>query len=99
MHKKWLPVLLVIVLLALLDAPVFAQGGAMCKTALENPPEGKRLAKSFDYGILFLMGIPQCLTPAACIRKSGSKARVHVLAVEWRSNPKRFLWTIRRIRS
>ena len=79
MHKKWLPVLLVIVLLALLEAPAFAQGCAMCKTALENSPEGKVLAKSFDYGILFLMGIPYAMFGAAGIvvyrayRKNSSK--------------------------
>ena len=79
MHKKWLPVLLVIVLLALLEAPAFAQGCAMCKTALENSPEGKALSKSFDYGILFLMGIPYAMFGAAGIvvyrayRKNSSK--------------------------
>ena len=30
----------------------------MCKTALEQSDEGRAIAKSFDYGILFLMGIP-----------------------------------------
>ena len=79
MHKKWLPVLLVIVLLALLEAPAFAQGCAMCRTALENSPEGKALAKSFDYGTLFLMGIPYAMFGAAGIvvyrayRKNNSK--------------------------
>jgi len=43
--------------------PVFgrAQGCAMCKTALEQSEEGQQLAKSFDYGILFLMGIPYAM--------------------------------------
>ncbi len=39
----------------------WAQGCAMCKTALEQSPEGQQLAKSFDYGILFLMGVPYAL--------------------------------------
>ena len=33
----------------------------MCKTALEQSPEGQQLAKSFDYGILFLMGVPYAM--------------------------------------
>lgn len=79
MNKKWLLVFLVIVLLALLEVPAFAQGCAMCKTALENSPEGRALAKSFDYGILFLMGIPYAMFGAAGIvvyrayRKNSSK--------------------------
>jgi hypothetical protein len=80
MHKKRLAVLLlVIVLLALLEASAFAHGCAMCKTALENSPEGKMLGKSFNYGILFLMGIPYAMFGAAGIvvyrayRKNSSK--------------------------
>ncbi len=42
-----------------------AQGCAMCRTALENSPEGKALAGSFNYGILFLMGIPYAMFGAA----------------------------------
>ena len=39
----------------------WAQGCAMCKTALEQSPEGQAVAKSFDYGILFLMGVPYAM--------------------------------------
>lgn len=31
---------------------------SMCRTALENSPEGKGMASSFNRGILFLLGIP-----------------------------------------
>ena len=31
---------------------------AMCRTALENSPEGKGMAASFNHGILFLLGVP-----------------------------------------
>ena len=31
---------------------------AMCVTALQNSPEGKVIAQSFGYGILFLLAVP-----------------------------------------
>ena len=34
---------------------------AMCRTALENSPEGKGMAASFNRGILFLLGVPYVL--------------------------------------
>jgi hypothetical protein len=51
-----------IALLSILAICVF-QGSAqaqcsMCRTALENSPEGKGMAASFNRGILFLLGIP-----------------------------------------
>src|SRR5262245_60771149 len=45
----------------------YAQGCAMCKTALEQSPEGRQMAKSFDYAILFLMGFPYAMIGAAGI--------------------------------
>jgi hypothetical protein len=36
----------------------FAQGCAMCRTALESSPEGRLLAGSFAQGILMLMFLP-----------------------------------------
>ena len=79
MRKRRLLFFIVIVLLALLEVSAFAQGCAMCKTALEQSPEGRAIAKSLDYGILFLMGIPYAMFGAAGIvvyrayRKKGSK--------------------------
>jgi hypothetical protein len=34
---------------------------AMCRTALENSPEGKGMATSFNRGILFLLGVPYAI--------------------------------------
>jgi hypothetical protein len=34
---------------------------AMCRTALENSPEGKGMSASFARGILFLIGIPYAI--------------------------------------
>ena len=51
----------------LLETSVMAQGCAMCRTALENSPEGRALAGTFNYAILFLMGIPYVLFGAAGI--------------------------------
>jgi hypothetical protein len=31
---------------------------AMCRTALENSPEGQAVAEGFQYGILFLLAAP-----------------------------------------
>ena len=50
-----------IVMVGFLQITGWAQGCAMCKTALEQSPEGQQLAKSFDYGILFLMGVPYAM--------------------------------------
>ena len=52
-------------LLSLLAIGLF-QGSAMaqcsmCRTALENSPEGKGMASSFNRGILFLLAIPYVL--------------------------------------
>jgi len=61
MRKRLLFYFLFVLLMALLEPSVWAQGCAMCKTALEQSPEGQALAKSFDYGILFLMGVPYAM--------------------------------------
>ena len=34
---------------------------AMCVTALENSPEGKSMAASFNRGILFLLAVPYAI--------------------------------------
>jgi hypothetical protein len=45
----------------MLQTSGWAQGCAMCRTALENSPEGRALAGTFNYAILFLMGMPYVL--------------------------------------
>ena len=70
--------ILVIAGTLVLPASVYAQGCSMCRTALEQSPEGRAIAKSFDYAILFLMGIPYAMLGAAGIaiyRAYRSKAR------------------------
>jgi hypothetical protein len=67
MRRHLFLTILVIAVFVLLEVSGWAQGCAMCKTALENSAEGKALAKSFDYGILFLMGIPYAMFGAAGI--------------------------------
>src|SRR6516162_8515456 len=53
--------ILAILMIGVLQVSGWAQGCAMCKTALEQSEEGQQLAKSFDYGILFLMGVPYAM--------------------------------------
>jgi hypothetical protein len=67
MRRHLFLTILVIAVVVLLEVSGWAQGCAMCRTALENSAEGKALAKSFDYGILFLMGIPYAMFGAAGI--------------------------------
>jgi hypothetical protein len=61
MRKHGLLLFLTLTIIGLLELSGWAQGCAMCKTALEQSAEGQQLAKSFDYGILFLMGVPYAL--------------------------------------
>src|SRR5262245_8215656 len=71
--------MLFLMVAAMLNVSAFAQGCAMCKTALEQSPEGRAMAKSFDYGILFLMGFPYMMIGAAGIaiyRAYRAKSRV-----------------------
>ena len=51
-------VLLSVLAICLFQVSAQAQGCAMCRTALENSPEGKGMAASFNHGILFLLGVP-----------------------------------------
>jgi len=54
-------VLFLVFSIFLLETSGWAQGCAMCRTALENSPEGRALAGTFNYAILFLMGMPYVL--------------------------------------
>jgi hypothetical protein len=53
-------VLLSMMVMAVFQVPAHAQC-SMCVTALENSPEGKGMASSFNRGILFLLAIPYAL--------------------------------------
>jgi hypothetical protein len=52
--------LLLVALACLWPAPLTAQC-AMCVTALENSPEGRAMAASFNNGILFLLAMPYAI--------------------------------------
>ena len=47
-------------IIVIVHAPARAQC-AMCVTALENSPEGRSMAASFNRGILFLMAVPYAI--------------------------------------
>ena len=49
--------LLSILAICLFQVPAQARC-PLCSTALENSPEGKGMAASFNHGILFLLGVP-----------------------------------------
>lgn len=61
MRKRFILVALVMTVITLLEVSGWAQGCSMCRTALENSAEGRAVAGSFNYGILFLMGIPYAM--------------------------------------
>ena len=66
MRNGMVRLLIVMSLLAVaLNLTANAQGCSMCRTALEQSPEGRAMAESFDYAILFLMGIPYAMLGAA----------------------------------
>ena len=44
-----------------MQAPAWAQGCAMCRSALESSPEGRVLASSFAHGILMMLFLPYTL--------------------------------------
>jgi hypothetical protein len=47
------------------ELPAWAQGCAMCRTALESSPEGRLLASSFAHGILMMMFLPYAIIGTA----------------------------------
>lgn len=56
--RRFVAVLLAaLVVIAIFHVPARAQC-AMCVTALENSPEGKGMAASFNRGIVFLLFVP-----------------------------------------
>jgi len=52
--------LAVLVISIIVELPAQAQC-AMCRTALENSPEGRGMAASFNRGILFLLAVPYAI--------------------------------------
>ena len=52
--------LILLALIALAQTPAHAQC-ALCVTALENSPEGRGMAGSFNRGILFLLAAPYAI--------------------------------------
>jgi hypothetical protein len=57
-------ILAALVIGVLLQQPVVAQC-SMCVTALENSPEGRGMAASFNRGILFLLAAPYAILGTA----------------------------------
>ena len=53
--------LAVIAAMALLHVSQVQAQCALCVTALENSPEGKGMAASFNNGILFLLAVPYAI--------------------------------------
>ena len=76
--------LAVLVISVIVELPAQAQC-SMCRTALENSPEGQRMAASFNRGILLLLAVPYAIFSTVGIvvyrahRKKQAEAR--------RSNP------------
>jgi hypothetical protein len=74
--------LAVIAVLVLVQVPAYAQC-SMCVTALENSPEGKGMAASFNRGILFLLAAPYAILGTAGVlvfrayRRKSAEARRH----------------------
>lgn len=61
MHRR-LAVFALLSILVICFFQVSAQAQcAMCRTALENSPEGKAISKSFNRGILLLLSVPYVL--------------------------------------
>jgi heme/copper-type cytochrome/quinol oxidase subunit 2 len=52
--------LTVVVISVVVELPAQAQC-AMCRTALENSPEGRTMAASFNRGILLLLAVPYAI--------------------------------------
>jgi hypothetical protein len=50
--------LLSILVIAAFQIPAFAQGCSMCRTALENSPEGREMSTHFNRGIMFMLTVP-----------------------------------------
>jgi len=67
MLQRFVVLVLLFAVTLSVTSSVWAQGCAMCRTALEQSAEGRAIAGRFNYGILFLMGIPYAMFGAAGI--------------------------------
>jgi len=65
--RKRLAWILVALAVGPLQVSGWAQGCSMSRTALENSIEGRALAGSFNFAILFLMGMPYAMFGVAAI--------------------------------
>jgi hypothetical protein len=59
--RRLITVSLILVAVMALWAPSLRAQCAICVTALENSPEGKAMAASFNNGILFLLAMPYAI--------------------------------------
>jgi hypothetical protein len=59
--RKLLTSLSSVALIGFLASPVFGQGCAMCRAALESSVEGRLVASSFAHGILLMLVLPYAL--------------------------------------
>lgn len=59
--RKFLAGVFVLITTLAFESSLFAQGCAMCRTALESSPEGKVLAASLAHGILLLLFLPYAI--------------------------------------
>ena len=59
--RRLITVSLVLIAVTALWAPALRAQCAICVTALENSPEGKAMAASFNNGILFLLAVPYAI--------------------------------------
>jgi len=59
--RKLLRLISSLVVIALLEVTLFAQGCAMCRAALESSAEGRFVARSFAHGILLMLVLPYAL--------------------------------------
>jgi hypothetical protein len=98
--------LIAVAVIALVHTPVQAQC-SMCVTALENSPQGKGMAASFNRGIVFLLFVPYAIFATVGIvvfrayRRKRIEARrdnpyiprssARALPIEARSSPLRWL--------
>jgi hypothetical protein len=56
--------LLSVLVFGICQIPAQAQGCSMCRTALENSPEGREMSTHFNRGIVFMLTVPYVLFSA-----------------------------------
>jgi len=96
MRNKLLSVILMLAVFGLLSVPGWSQC-VMCVTALSSSPEGRALAGSFRYGIMFLLVIPYLIVGSigyaifrACRKQTAAARAKNVLQAPPREVPTPF---------